>query len=78
MKKRSTNSAKKPFKLNVLGIVQIQAEGTLREIILILVLTMFFFIALIILIKTFVIPMLSVTGIIMKFIKLPGFVRPDS
>lgn len=60
-------SAKKPFKLNVLGIFRLETENmNLLEIILIMIVVMGFVIIIIILLKAYALPALGLTGIIKK------------
>jgi hypothetical protein len=52
-------SIKKPFKLSVLGIFRLEAESmTILEILLIIVIVMGFVIILVILLKTYALPIL--------------------
>lgn len=58
---------KRPFKLNILGIFRLETENMfLWEILLVIALVMIFVITAIILLKTYVLPVLSVHGIITK------------
>lgn len=66
-KKEIMKTDKKPFKLSVLGIFRLESENmNLVEIIITMMVVMMFVIAIIILLKSYALPVLSAPGIINK------------
>ncbi len=70
------NSTKKPFRLNVLGLFNLETENMKTwELLLVLVVVMAFVLTIIVLLKGYSIPVLSIPSIIRKSNKILRFFK---